>query len=187
MWASPFLIALLLVAPATPTPPAAGPQSLSDVTVLKHSLYSRRTDNAFRGYGRYGYYSTTDPAELKWRAPNIVTSYESWLTVRNVGAKKIDAVAWDVVVTDAASGSEIARYQFARAVRLRPGGKGTFSHTFTPTRAEDDRLAAAGKKAAPAPAERVVVTCLRYADGTFRPGAPADEASCRRLARFPRY
>lgn len=88
------------------------------------------------------------------------------LTLQNNGARAVREVEWDYVFTDAATGQELGRHQFAGGEKIGPGKKREFAY-FTPSPPTRTVSAdALDRKEREGLAEQVVVVRVLYEDGT---------------------
>lgn len=88
------------------------------------------------------------------------------LTLRNNGARAVREVEWDYVFTDAATGQELGRHQFAGAEKIGPGKKREFSYFIPSPPTRTVSADALNRKEREGLAEQVVVVRVLYEDGT---------------------
>jgi hypothetical protein len=88
------------------------------------------------------------------------------LTVRNDGAKAVKEVDWDYVFTDAATGQELGRHQFASGEKIGPGKKREFSYFIPSPPTRTVSAHALSRKEREGLSEQVVVVRVLYEDGT---------------------
>lgn len=88
------------------------------------------------------------------------------LTVRNNGAKAVKEVEWDYVFTDAATGQEVGRHQFAGGEKIGPGKKREFAYFIPSPPARTVSADALDRKEREGLSEQVVVVRVLYEDGT---------------------
>ena len=88
------------------------------------------------------------------------------LTVQNNGAKAVKEVEWDYVFTDAATGQEVGRHQFAGGEKIGPGRKREFSYFIPSPPARTVSADALNRNEREGLAEQVVVVRVIYEDGT---------------------
>ena len=88
------------------------------------------------------------------------------VTLQNGGAKAVRAVEWDYVFTDAATGQEVGRRQFASDEKIAPGKKKEFAFFVSAPPAQTISADALNRKERDGLAEEVVVVRVLYEDGT---------------------
>src|ERR1044071_3993965 len=88
------------------------------------------------------------------------------LTLQNNGARAVKEVEWDYVFTDAATGQEVGRHQFAGGEKIAPGKKREFSYFIPSPPARTVSAQALNRKEREGLAERVVLVRVLYEDGT---------------------
>jgi hypothetical protein len=95
----------------------------------------------------------------------VFLMYVYSMKIRNNGPKPIEAVAWDYVLLDPTSHTEVARHQFLSFEKVQPDKTATFeSLQRTPpikTKIEDKESDKHTK-----PEERAIIRCVLYADET---------------------
>jgi len=115
--------------------------------------------------------STVFPA-----TPNRLPVFYAYsMKIRNRAAKTVEAVAWDYIFVDTASGVEVGRHQFLSYEKVANGKTVTFKSQL---RSPPTRVVQAGKpdERQHTYAEHAAVECVLYADNsTWRsPRAPLD-------------
>jgi len=100
------------------------------------------------------------------RGTDYVFKYRAAATVRNGGAKAVEAVEWDYVFADPEGGKELKRYRLQSKQEVGPGATASLSKEVFIKPGEDTRHLTAGR-------QRVVVTRVEYADGSvWKPEKP---------------
>jgi hypothetical protein len=99
------------------------------------------------------------------------------MKVRNIGAKRIEGVAWDYLFIDSISNSKVGSHQFLSYEKVAPGKTVTFQRQMRspPTRVVD---ASDKKGQRPKFIERAVIQCVLYADDTLWRSPQAREGVC---------
>ncbi|HEV2764359.1 MAG TPA: hypothetical protein VGV38_15370 [Pyrinomonadaceae bacterium] len=155
----------------------------SERTLAPHRNTDKSEFDASRG-------STSDPDALN--NPNLTairnrtTPTESFVyqytaEVRNDGAKRIEGLVWEFVVTDPASGKETGRRRFYSLDKINAGaGKKLRGRSHLPPSATVS-VADAGKAKNPANVERAEFRCVMYADGSFWRRPSVEESECLEL------
>jgi len=102
--------------------------------------------------------------------------------VKNVGAKKIDAVVWDYVFVRASDGKVLGRFRFLSKSSIRPDKSKLLSAQTLerPPRIEGSMVVNVrdlGKKDVLRYSEKAEISCILYADGTWwrRPTMPMSD------------
>jgi hypothetical protein len=88
------------------------------------------------------------------------------LTLQNNGAKAVKEVDWDYVFTDAATGQELGRHQFASGEKIGPGKKREFSYFIPSPPTRTVSAHALDRKEREGLTEQVIVVRIVYDDGT---------------------
>jgi hypothetical protein len=121
------------------------------------------------------------PTEITASPPSGPSSrreqYNYQAQIRNDGEGTIEAVDWEYVFLDASTGDELARHRFQTFRRARPGKSLTLVGTSVAPPSRVVSAASQGGKRG-AFAERIVVKCVAYADGTMRRRAGGAENDC---------
>jgi hypothetical protein len=110
----------------------------------------------------------TDSAniELMRAQPPARYGFMYKLTLQNNGAKAVKEVDWDYVFTDAATGQEVGRHQFASGEKIGPGKKREFSYFIPSPPTRTVSANALNRKEREGLSEQVVVVRVLYEDGT---------------------
>ena len=88
------------------------------------------------------------------------------LTLQNNGARAVREIDWDYVFTDAATGQELGRHQFASGEKIAPGKRREFSYFIPSPPTRTVSADALNRKEREGLSERVVVVRVLYEDGT---------------------
>jgi len=88
------------------------------------------------------------------------------LTLRNDGARAVKEVEWDYVFTDAATGQEVGRHQFAGGEKIGPGKRREFAYFIPSPPTRTVSAHALNRKEREGLSEQVVVVRVLYEDGT---------------------
>lgn len=100
------------------------------------------------------------------------------LRVRNDGARRVESVDWEYLFFDAETKKEVGRHRFVSQRRAKPGETFTLDATSAAPPARVVSAAVLDRKRARPFAERVVVRCVAYSDGTFARREGAAETDC---------
>ena len=95
------------------------------------------------------------------------------MKIQNHGSKEIEGVAWDYIFLDPSTSAEVGRHQFLSFERVEPNKSATF-HSEQRTPPVRTLSADANKKLA----EKSVIRCVLYADGTTWREANTTEDVC---------
>jgi hypothetical protein len=110
--------------------------------------------------------------------PDMVTEYAYKLTIKNVGAKTIEAVGWDYVFVDPITHKEMARHHFWNKEKIEPGDKSSLTGISISAPGKVVTVSALERDARNPYAEQIVISCIRYTDGSFWQKEPSDKNSC---------
>ena len=103
------------------------------------------------------------------------------MKIKNVGAKRIDGVAWTYSFLDRETKTELGRHEFLSYRKIAPGAVGVFEN---PLRSPPLRVVKASDSPAPQPqtSERATIQCILFADETTWRNAGAHADVCKLLA-----
>ncbi|HSS22715.1 MAG TPA: hypothetical protein VLL54_21765 [Pyrinomonadaceae bacterium] len=103
-------------------------------------------------------------AQRKEIPPGRLVSYIYEAKIKNTGAKSIRAIAWEYQLFDPESEVQVGRHEFVEATKIGPGKTATLAgySTSLPT-----SILQAEKGDSPKYSERVRITRIEYADGSF--------------------
>lgn len=107
----------------------------------------------------------------------VFLMYVYSMKVRNKGPKPIEAVAWDYVLVDPASHSEVSRHQFLSFEKVQPDKAATFEsiQRTPPLRAKvEDKEGGTRAK----PEEHAIIRCVLYSDETTWRDSNTPETVC---------
>ena len=98
--------------------------------------------------------------------PAYPFTYVYRVKIINTGVKKIRGLAWEYVLVDSSTGSEVGRHRFTSGVSVRPG-KGTilFGHSTLPPASSVDATKA-GEGPESQHSEQVVIKTIYYDDNS---------------------
>jgi hypothetical protein len=129
------------------------------------------------GGGGGGSSSTTQGMQPS--APSrVFFMYVYSMKIKNTGSKEIEGVAWDYIFLDPANEAEVGRHQFLSFERVEPNKTTTF-HSEQRTLPVRTLSADANKKLA----EKSIIRCVLYADGTTWREANTAEDVCNLLRK----
>jgi hypothetical protein len=140
---------------------------------------SRRPREVSHDIGRGAEQVRTDatPAAAPSGPKRRREEYAYQAQIRNAGEATIEAVDWEYLFLDAATGGEMARHRFQTFRRARPGKSLTLvGNSVAPPTRVINAAAQGGKRNSFE--ERVVIKCVAYADGTMRWRAGGVESDC---------
>jgi hypothetical protein len=108
--------------------------------------------------------------------------YAYSIKIRNDSAKTIEALAWDYVFVDKASGAELGRHEFLSYQKIGAGKAGTFNSEL---RSPPTRIVSAANAPEKRPkfTEHAAVRCVLYADNSTWHSASATPDICNQLAK----
>src|SRR6266566_5431908 len=178
------------------------PQGQQDVLVIDHSWRSYRRDVSVKGVPEGPSSQTpipnptprTDnqPASISGsnqglsipppHPPILVTEYAYTLKLRNVGTKTVRGVGWDYIFIDPTSQQELGRHNFQSLVKIGKGSQSTVIHSSTspPTRIVSE--SALHRNSRNPFTEQILITCLKYNDGTVWIADPSRQHDCQTSA-----
>ena len=97
--------------------------------------------------------------------PTVNFVYEA--KVKNIGAKTIQAIEWEYVVSDPSDDVELGRRKFTDVMKLRPGKEMTMVGISSTHPVRILRAKKSDKDPEPKYVERVVINRIEFSDGTF--------------------
>jgi hypothetical protein len=133
----------------------------------------RTTESGNSTKSRVSDVSAASPSLSKQRKEE----YAYQVQIRNAGEATIEAVDWEYLFLDTATGDELARHRFQTFRRARPGKSVTLvgASGAPPTRVISAASLGGKRKFFE---ERIVVRCVAYSDGTVRWRAGGAESDC---------
>ena len=140
---------------------------------------SATSSSSSRGGGGAGGGGGATTQGMQPAAPSrVFFSYVYSMKVRNTGSKEIEGVAWDYVFLDPSNSAEVGRHQFLSFEKVPSNKTATFQseQRTLPVRTLS---ADANKKLA----EKSLIRCVLYADGTTWREANTSEDVCNLLRK----
>jgi hypothetical protein len=175
-----FLL-ILAAAVVTPSQDQAGSQAPPDLIIIKQTWGKETTLRGWdsspysavpvgRGARRGGVAQRPhDPDSLsnrRWPA-SASKGYAYKALVKNTGGREIQAVRWDYVFVDAGTQEEAGRHQFHSASKIRPGKEVSLVGASASGPPQVVSAGALSKDARAPLAERVILQCVIYSDGSL--------------------
>ena len=177
------LIAILFAATVVCAQTATTPQA-PDLQIVKYSWTKDRIDWEKNPYGR-----RTEISEIRSRRASALEEREAReqqrlkekpseppryafdykLTVVNAAAKAIKEIEWDYVFTDAATGEELGRREFASVEKIGAGKRKELSVMISSPPTKRISAYTLGKKEREGLLEQVIIVRILYDDGTAWP------------------
>ena len=108
-------------------------------------------------------------------------AYQYTAEIRNDGARRIEGLIWEYVLSDPATGREVGRHVFYSLDKIDAGKSRKLGGRSHLTPARTVRAAELGKKKAPAYAERVEFRCVMYEGGSFWRRPFVGESECQEM------
>ena len=189
------LIVVLLTTIPLCAQASSQPQGQHDVVVLEHNWRVRRQDvspgsspgsDADKAPAQPRMPNDPSPEPVRnaslsmptVRGPKFVTEYIYTLKVKNTAAMSIKILGWDYIFLDPATQEEMGKHHFQSVVNIGPGKPATIAHSTSSPPSKVVTTSGLNKKAQQQFTERILITCIKYKDGSVWVADPARSKTC---------
>lgn len=145
------------------------------VLIIKHSWRETHRDVGFRGFPATNDNGNGVPTP---HAPKFIKVYLYSLTIRNVGAKTIRILGWDYLFIDPDTDKRISAHHFQSVVKIKQGQKRSILEISISPPTKTVTASALGRGVRAPFNEKVVITCIGYADGSVWRSDTSASDSC---------
>src|SRR5947207_1532338 len=113
----------------------------------------------------------------------VLFVYVYSMKIKNAGSKEIEGIAWDYVFVDPSNSAELGRHQFLSFEKVEPDKTATFQSEQRTPPVRTLRTPTAVDNKQGKVAEKSVIKCVLYADGTTWRDANTSEDVCNMLKK----